>query len=404
SGKFISDNFKQALRLIEEGAAMLAQWRSAAPEPYTDAEIESWRTEELEYLQNVPTEVGIDIRHSAYVEALEQLKAAQAAVLKMRETIDLVVYPVESGQLSVDAQAVARAKEAERNALQRKLLACMGAADDTERLAGITERWKPDDELYRAALQSVHMREFEKVLGRLEGLVVQRLAELSKANLARTCYKLRKHIAANLSKRSEAIRAVLAKYNELAPKQDPPRPRIQYSDIVSYAFIGEFQLLKYSKHDILQRPWSVPSNRQMADKYHKIKRAKEEIIRSRVEARRLRRWIDQEDATYRTAIENVKQTDPLIAAELAWLYLRQARVNNVHRVRLQKLYALPSFGIRYADDGDPVLLISGQPSLTPTESPGSNALTEGGLEGLDEDDSLNDEALRLGEYMSSVEL
>ncbi|KAL1741023.1 hypothetical protein HDZ31DRAFT_67333, partial [Schizophyllum fasciatum] len=164
----------------------LAQWRAALPQSFSDEEIEQWRHEELDYLQNVGVEDEYDLRLVAYVEALEHLDIAQKAVNKMRATIDVVQYPLDSGKLSREADVAARAKEAERNALQLRLMACMGAVDDTERLAGVTKRWKPEDEQYRSALRYVQMRGFERVLTKLEGLVVQRLAELAKANLVGT--------------------------------------------------------------------------------------------------------------------------------------------------------------------------------------------------------------------------
>ncbi|KAL1673038.1 hypothetical protein EV122DRAFT_271001 [Schizophyllum commune] len=361
--------------------------------------------EELGYLETVAVEDEMDLRIVAYVEALQHLDAAQRAVDEMRSTIDVCQYPADSGRLSVEAEAEARAREAQRAALQHKLMACIGAANDTERLAGVTERWRPDNERYIAALRYVQTREFERVMNRLEGLVVQRLVELSKANLSRTGYKLRKHIAHNLVKRSEAIRSVLAKYNNMAPNQEPPRPRIEYRDIVSYAFLGEFELLKHSKHNILQRPWSSPSNRQMADKYHKVKRAKEELIRSRVEARRLRHWVDQEEDTYRTAISVAREADPLLAAELAWVLARQRRVNNVHRSRLQKLYALPTFGVGYALDAP--MSSTSQPAAVGASSGAGDGAGDDHVdvvESIDEDDSLNDEALRLGEFMERIHL
>ncbi|KAL1741795.1 hypothetical protein HDZ31DRAFT_44648, partial [Schizophyllum fasciatum] len=398
--KFIGENLKQAQRIIREGELALAQWRATLSHPPSDAEIDRWRLEELEYLQNVGEENECDLRIAAYVEALENLDAAQNAVNKMRLTIDLVQYPINSGKLSKEAEAAARAKEAERQALQHRLYACMGAADDTERLAGITERWKPADEQYRTALRYVQTRGFKRVVNKLEGLVVQRLTELGKANLAGTGYKLRQHISHNLSKRSETIRNALAKYNELAPKQDPPRPRIEYSDIVSYAYLGEFELLKYSKHAILERPWSTPTNRQMADKHHKIARAKEEVIRSTVEARRLRHRVDEEDATYRLAIARHSAADPLLAAELTWVYARQLRVNNVHRARLRKIYAQPDFGYSYASDGAAFALAEGMGDSIEGRTGGGDEA--GLLGGIDEDDSLNDEALRLGDFMEHV--
>lgn len=60
---------------------------------------------------------------------------------------------------------------------------------------------------------------------------------------------------------------MLDKYNELAPLQNPPRPLLQYSDVASYSWLGDFDLLKYSCTNIMQKPWTVPANHEVANKY-----------------------------------------------------------------------------------------------------------------------------------------
>ena len=82
-----------------------------------------------------------------------------------------------------------------------------------------------------------------------------------------TGYKMQKHISKAITKCSSAIHTVLDKYNELAPLQNPPRPLLQYSDVASYSWLGDFDLLKYSCTNIMQKPWTVPANREVANEY-----------------------------------------------------------------------------------------------------------------------------------------
>jgi hypothetical protein len=102
--------------------------------------------------------------------------------------------------------------EAERARAYRRVLVHMNRADDAERQLRVESRWTPGDPRYIEALTYVKNRTFIRVVENLEGLVVQRLFELSKANLATTGvslnvrilmidvkastgYKMRKHIS-----------------------------------------------------------------------------------------------------------------------------------------------------------------------------------------------------------------
>ena len=91
-----------------------------------------------------------------------------------------------TGTLSRADAAVARARESERAAAVRKLELQMNVVDDTERRLGVDERWTPGHAEYQRALQYLNNRKFIRAVEALEGLVVQRLFELSKANLIGT--------------------------------------------------------------------------------------------------------------------------------------------------------------------------------------------------------------------------
>ena len=91
-----------------------------------------------------------------------------------------------TGTLSRADAAVARARESERAAAVCKIELQMNVVDDTERRLGVDERWTPGHAEYQRALQYLNNRKFIRAVEALEGLVVQRLFELSKANLIGT--------------------------------------------------------------------------------------------------------------------------------------------------------------------------------------------------------------------------
>ena len=90
------------------------------------------------------------------------------------------------GNLSKSSQANVKLLEAERTRSHWQLLAHMNHANETERQLGIEERWTSEDPRYADALNYINNRTFICAVEHLEGLVVQRLFELSKANLAAT--------------------------------------------------------------------------------------------------------------------------------------------------------------------------------------------------------------------------
>lgn len=300
-------------------------------------------------------------------------------------------------------------REAQRAAALRKLTLQMNVADDTEHRLGVTERWTPDHPEYQKALAFIKNRRFINVVETLEGLVVQRLFELSKSNLcgtgksrssSRVClqylsyvgYKLRKHISQAITRRSAAVRTALEKYNQLAPLQDPPRPTLSYSEIASYGWLNDFDLLKYSRHDILKRPWANPAYREFSNKFFKIIRAREELVRLNVEIARLRAWVDHEDRTMLEASLGIASSNPLVSAALRSLHAERSRVNDVHRVRLSAITQLEGY--------------SG-PSLCNMTVGGVSAEVLSDVVDrapilVEDDDSLRDDMVRLEQCMDNI--
>jgi IS4 transposase len=157
--------------------------------------------------------------------------------------------------------------------------------------------------------------------------------------------------------------------------------------VASYSWLSDFDLLKYSRTDIMQKPWSVPANREVANKYFKVLRAHEEIHRLNIEVRRLDAWTIHEDEKFESAIDT--ETDPHLAAELRRHYAERRRVNRLHRIRISSIYSLEGY--------------SGPGPFVPEENMGENQFCSG-EELIDEDDDVEDEVLRLGDFLDSLSI
>jgi hypothetical protein len=83
-------------------------------------------------------------------------------------------------------------------------------------------------------------------------------------------YKMWKHISKAIARCSSAICMALEKYNKLVPLQKPPPPTLEYSDMALYSWLGDFNLLKHLHTAIMQKPWSIPANHEVANKYSKF--------------------------------------------------------------------------------------------------------------------------------------
>ncbi|KIK11521.1 hypothetical protein PISMIDRAFT_122534 [Pisolithus microcarpus 441] len=213
-----------------------------------------------------------------------------------------------------------------------------------ERNHNITERWTWDHPQYNEALEYVQQHTFIRAVEELEGLVIQRLAELSKANLAGTGYKMRKHLSKVITRRSTTIRTALERYNKLAPRQCPPRPRLDFVDVIGYSTFGEFELLKYSRYNILEKPWMKLLNREMSMKFFRLVQSRKEIERLNVEVRWLQAWVDFDNDKLQMAVSTFEANGmDNMAAEMHEWYLYRHRINDIHRSRLSKIYGLMGY-------------------------------------------------------------
>jgi hypothetical protein len=82
----------------------------------------------------------------------------------------------------------------------------------------------------------------------------------------------------------------------------PPCSHLIYSKVVEYCNFSEFKILKHSDHDLLLKNWSILHNWQAANKYFKLKCAKEEVQCYNIEVACLQAWVDLDDTELSRAI------------------------------------------------------------------------------------------------------
>lgn len=244
----------------------------------------------------------------------------------------------------------------------RQIRSAEAAVSDLERRLNITVRWTPSKPEWKEAAILVSERRYRKRLDQLELLVVSRLFELSKMNISQTgqcnCfslmiittdseyykgYKMRKHISKALQQRSWAIQTAIARYNEAARAMIPERPQLTWEQVLDYAFLADFDLLRGSRDDVRARPWANQTTRFYMDSWFKIQRAEEEIKRLNVEIRRVITHLHDE-RRFLTAMElKVAQTDPMLAFQIRQYCSLRTRFADGHIRRFQKLAILPGF-------------------------------------------------------------
>lgn len=154
---------------------------------------------------------------------------------------------------------------------------------------------------------------------------------------------MRQRIAKALQRRSEAVRKALTRYNEQAAKLTPPRPTLDWKQLMEYSVLSEFDLLRYSRDDIRAKDWTQPAHREATVKFFQIQRSKEEIVRLNVEVLRLRTWIHDETILVERVLTVLDAENPPLAVQLRKWWKQRHAVNAVHIGRLDSIERLVGF-------------------------------------------------------------
>jgi hypothetical protein len=228
-----------------------------------------------------------------------------------------------------------------------------------EQKLGISIRWTSHSMEWKLAQDLLDMRAYHRALNNLEALIISRLFEMSKMNLSGTGkilssyqsilterllgYKLRIHIVKALNARSQSIQRAIEKYNSAAQALSPPRPTLEWKQVVEYSFLADFDLLHDTNRTIVDKLWSQPTARNAMNTYFKLCQAREEIKRLNVETQRLLTFMEDEERFLDTRTWQLENTDPQIAFQIQQMRQCRSLVNTQHHTRLNTLSCIPGF-------------------------------------------------------------
>jgi hypothetical protein len=157
-------------------------------------------------------------------------------------------------------------------------------------------------------------------------------------------YKLRKHIAKALQARSKAVKAALLRFNAAGAALDEPREPLAWEQVVEYAFLADFDLLREGRTDIRAEPWALPSGRVAMDTHFDLLRADEELIRLDIEIARFVTYMQDEELFLWWKEDTIRDSgNEELAHHVRQYRNERGRFTAVHLDRLVKLSKVPGF-------------------------------------------------------------
>ncbi|KAK7046968.1 hypothetical protein R3P38DRAFT_2507024 [Favolaschia claudopus] len=306
-------------------------------------EFEAWIAKEKAFLHTLskePLEETLEMEYYQKLQLLAEMEERVRAILGA----DMPFLPAETDAAYADAAKATRRVETQRRHAQELLQKALDAVQDLELRLGIISRWEPGQEKWEAVAVMVSRRRYQRALDQLQGLIIARMFELAKCNMAGTGYKLRKHIAKALQARSKAVKAAIDRYNSAALAMTPSMPQLEWEDVVEYAFLSDFDLLREGREDIRGEPWAQPAGRAAMDQHFKLLRADEEIVRLNVEIRRFVTYmVDEEAFLTREAAALRADGKEALAHQVDLMRMERGRFTALHMERLTKLSKEPGF-------------------------------------------------------------
>ncbi|KAG1892860.1 uncharacterized protein F5891DRAFT_963824 [Suillus fuscotomentosus] len=330
-------NYKQALNILYDGQTVLPRLMQELG--VTDeSELEAWLENERWNTKAGGKDLEQETLQMEYWQKLVNLSTSKK---ELDGTAWSLTMPGSSfGQ--ADVSMTVRLKTACCHALEN-YEKDLKIVHDLEMKLGVDKHWQLEDIEWQNAGWLVVNRKYQLALDTLEGLIVARIFELSKMNRAGTGYKMQKHISKALQVQSAAIHTALDCYNLTARALSSPRPALKWEDVVEYAFLTDFELLRDAHEDISQCPWATPSGRHAMDLYFKMCHAREEIERLNVEIRCVATYL-QDERHYLEECEILLHTlHPGLAHQVQILRNTRGRFLDYHCQRLRDIVGLPGF-------------------------------------------------------------
>lgn len=211
-----------------------------------------------------------------------------------------------------------------------------------------------------------------------------------------------------MKSRSAAIRTALTKYNAAANALPIPRPNLSWEEVVEYAFLADFDLLRDTRQDIRTRPWATPAARLAMDAFFKLRRAAEEIDRLNIEIRRLATFMRDETVFLRWKQAEIELTNPALAYQVQIYQAVAGRYQEHHTTILNKITQLNGFtgGVLFGTRQAEALVAAECPTMPLSSiTPSHAAMETDAVDDCEREQAEDDqEAEVMGAYFSILQM
>ncbi|KAG1897855.1 uncharacterized protein F5891DRAFT_1191479 [Suillus fuscotomentosus] len=259
----IYNNYCQALQIISKELVALTE--AMASLGITEEDFTLWRQEEVEYFHT------LELQSQCSAVSLRFILSAPA---------NYQFQPPTQGSYTAELSQTHKL-ETQRRYASEKLDAIQLELVAMEVKMGITHRWEPSSPEYQATIKYMCTREYHRAMDNLQRLVIQRLFELQRLNVAQTA----------------------------------PRLLLEWAKVSHYQFLDEFMLLHETRQDIHDKPWAKLAIRETMRQHLRIQWAREEVVRCNVEIRRIHTAIIDEDHHFSRILKDLDDTgSPLLVA------------------------------------------------------------------------------------------
>jgi hypothetical protein len=158
----------------------------------------------------------------------------------------------------------------------------------------------------------------------------------------------------------------LDRYNAAAQALVPLWKKINWADVVEYAFLADFDLLRSTRQDVRNYPWATPAARIVIDRHFKMLHAQEEIFRLNIEIAWVVTYLRDEDLYLRKKEAEVREFNVNLAHQIGLHRMEHGHFNAAHRNSLQVISLLSGFsrsvqpGVRLVVEAQDVAMESGE--------------------------------------------
>ena len=143
--------------------------------------------------------------------------------------------------------------------------------------------------------------------------------------------------------RSATIQSTLDEYNSIAGTMHPCRRILKWEEVVEYAFLSDFDLLRDGCQDISKLPWASPMGRCAMNLHFKMCHMKEEIRCLNIKIRQFATYIHDEEKYLGECESHLWAIHPGLAHQVSHQRNVCGRFTLKHLKHLDNIASLPGF-------------------------------------------------------------